>query len=267
MEVLRFYHGFTQSAPEELTAYAALLHTPDGVPAVAVIACYCGDLAAGEQVLRPLRNFSSPIADMIQPMPFPQMQTLLDAAFPDGNYNYWRLASDLLWERPSLFFLCIISMFIVAIRSGFGWSTSIQVNRLEMMCSSKTMSQVYRFEVPWHQRFGSPEGAPRFVVVVEIPDQVISALENPGLSELQLKARGIAMNATWNQRVKFRNFRFSSWSSSVVVDGNPADYGAASYKAEDGSSAWIVESPFGPRHACLTLAECQNARELPPAVV
>ena len=23
-------------------------------------------------------------------MPFPQMQTLLDAAFPDGNQNYWK---------------------------------------------------------------------------------------------------------------------------------------------------------------------------------
>jgi FAD binding domain/Berberine and berberine like len=90
LEVLRFYRDFTQSAPEELTAYAALLHTPDGVPAVAVIACYCGDLTEGEQVLKSLRNFSSPIADMIQPMPFPQMQTLLDAAFPDGNHNYWK---------------------------------------------------------------------------------------------------------------------------------------------------------------------------------
>jgi hypothetical protein len=27
---------------------------------------------------------------MIQPMPFPQMQTLLDGAFPDGNHNYWK---------------------------------------------------------------------------------------------------------------------------------------------------------------------------------
>jgi FAD binding domain len=87
VEVLRFYRDFTQSAPEELTAYAALLHSPGGVPAVAVIVCYCGELAEGEQVLKSLRNFSSPIVDMIQPMPFPQMQTLLDAAFPDGNYN------------------------------------------------------------------------------------------------------------------------------------------------------------------------------------
>jgi hypothetical protein len=52
-EVLRFYRTFTQSAPEELTAYAGLLHTPDGMPAVAVVACYCGDLAEGERVLKP----------------------------------------------------------------------------------------------------------------------------------------------------------------------------------------------------------------------
>jgi hypothetical protein len=89
-EVLRFYRDFTESAPEELTAYAALIHTPDGVPAVAVIGCYCGNLTEGEKVLKPLRSFSSPIVDAIQPMPFPQMQTLLDGAFPDGNYNYWK---------------------------------------------------------------------------------------------------------------------------------------------------------------------------------
>jgi Berberine and berberine like len=90
VEVLRFYRDFTQSAPEELTAYAALLYTPEGIPAVAVIACYCGDVAQGEEVFKPLRTFGSPMVDAIQPMPFPQMQTLLDAAFPDGNQNYWK---------------------------------------------------------------------------------------------------------------------------------------------------------------------------------
>jgi hypothetical protein len=90
MEVLRFYRDFTQSAPEELTAYVALLYTPDGIPAVAVIACYCGDVTEGEKVFKPLRTFSSPMVDLIQPMPFPQMQSLLDAGFPHGNYNYWK---------------------------------------------------------------------------------------------------------------------------------------------------------------------------------
>src|SRR6201987_4507821 len=81
-EVLRFYRDFTQSAPEELTAYVALLHTPDGIPAVAVIGCYCGEVTEGEKLFRPLRTFGSPILDAIQPMAFPQMQTFLDAGFP-----------------------------------------------------------------------------------------------------------------------------------------------------------------------------------------
>jgi FAD/FMN-containing dehydrogenase len=90
IDVLRFYRDFLLSEPEELTAYAALLHTPDGIPAVAIVACYCGDLAEGEKVLKPLRAFGSPLVDAIQPIPFPQMQRLLDGAFPDGNQNYWK---------------------------------------------------------------------------------------------------------------------------------------------------------------------------------
>ena len=46
----------------------------------------------GERVLAPLRAFGTPIVDAIQPMPFPVMQTLIDAAVPDGNQNYWKSA-------------------------------------------------------------------------------------------------------------------------------------------------------------------------------
>ncbi len=90
-EVLRFYRDFTQSAPEELTAYAALTYTPDGAaPIVAVIACYSGDIAEGERVLKPLREFGTPALDAFQPMPFPAMQSMLDGGFPAGNYNHWK---------------------------------------------------------------------------------------------------------------------------------------------------------------------------------
>src|SRR5258708_31721190 len=58
--------------------------------AVAVMACYCGDLAEGERVLEPLRAFGSPLLDAIQPMPFPIMQTLADQANPDNIHNYWK---------------------------------------------------------------------------------------------------------------------------------------------------------------------------------
>lgn len=89
-DVIRHFRDYIESAPDELTAYAALLHGPDGVPVVAVIPCYCGGIADGERILRPLRKFGSPAVDAIQPMPFPAMQSLLAAAFPDGNYNYWK---------------------------------------------------------------------------------------------------------------------------------------------------------------------------------
>jgi FAD/FMN-containing dehydrogenase len=88
--VLRHYRDFMASAPEELTAYAALMSTPDGQPATAVIPCYCGDPAEGERVMAPLRRFGSPLMDAVQAMPFPAMQKLLDDAFPDGTRNYWK---------------------------------------------------------------------------------------------------------------------------------------------------------------------------------
>ena len=78
------------SAPEELTAYVGLITGPDGQPVVGVIVCWCGDLAEGERVLKPLRQFGSPVMDAVQPMPFPAMQKILDDAFPDGTQNYWK---------------------------------------------------------------------------------------------------------------------------------------------------------------------------------
>src|SRR4051794_17748743 len=88
--VLRFYREFTQTAPEEVTTYCMMLTTPDGVPVVALVACYNGPLEQGEAVLRPLRAFGSPVADLIHPMPYREMQSMFDAGFPHGLRNYWK---------------------------------------------------------------------------------------------------------------------------------------------------------------------------------
>jgi FAD/FMN-containing dehydrogenase len=90
VDVIRHFRDFMASAPDELTAYTALLHGPDGSPLVAVISCYCGNIADGERLLQPLRKFGSPILDGIQAMPFLAMQSLLGPSFPDGNQNYWK---------------------------------------------------------------------------------------------------------------------------------------------------------------------------------
>jgi hypothetical protein len=98
VDVIRYFRDYMAAAPDELTAYAALLHGPDGSPLVGVIPCYCGNVTDGERVLQPLRKFGSPIVDGIQPMPFPAMQSLLASSFPDGNHNYWK--STLQRELP-----------------------------------------------------------------------------------------------------------------------------------------------------------------------
>src|SRR5262249_47260938 len=90
VDVIRNFRDFIETAPDELTAYAALLHGPDGSPLVAVIPCYCGELTEGERLLQPLRNFGEPVLDAVQPLPLPVMQSLLAASFPDGNQNYWK---------------------------------------------------------------------------------------------------------------------------------------------------------------------------------
>src|SRR5258708_4664499 len=64
--VFRYYRDFMASAPEELTAHAGLISTPEGMPAGAVIASYCGDLAERGRGLKPLRAFGSPLLDAIQ---------------------------------------------------------------------------------------------------------------------------------------------------------------------------------------------------------
>jgi FAD binding domain/Berberine and berberine like len=90
VDVIRHFRDYIEAAPDDLTAYAALLHAPDGAPLVGVIACYCGETADGERVLQPLRTFGTPVLDAIQPMPFVAMQSLLGPSFPDGNHNHWK---------------------------------------------------------------------------------------------------------------------------------------------------------------------------------
>ena len=89
-DVLRNFRDFIESAPEELTAYAALLHGPDGSPVVGVVPVWCGDIEEGLRVLEPLRKFGNPVMDLVQPMPHPVMQGLLGQSFPGGLRNTWK---------------------------------------------------------------------------------------------------------------------------------------------------------------------------------
>jgi FAD/FMN-containing dehydrogenase len=91
--VLRFYREFCRTLPDEAEAFAALLTTPQGMPAVALLLGYNGSIAEGEEVLGPARRFGTPLADLVGPMPYVARQTMLDAPYAQhGLHRYWRSA-------------------------------------------------------------------------------------------------------------------------------------------------------------------------------
>jgi FAD/FMN-containing dehydrogenase len=91
-DVLRFYRDFTQSVPDELTVFGALVHAPDGsgVPLAALAVCHAGSPQQAESDLSPLKAFGTPAMVQVGPMPYPVMNTLLDEAYPTGSLNYWK---------------------------------------------------------------------------------------------------------------------------------------------------------------------------------
>ncbi|WP_018622546.1 FAD-binding oxidoreductase [Spirosoma luteum] len=89
-EVLRFYRDFARNTSDELMIFAALLNTPDGLPVVALLVGWFGPVSEGEQHLKPLRDFGTPLADLIAEVPYVQHQSLFDAATPHGMHRYWK---------------------------------------------------------------------------------------------------------------------------------------------------------------------------------
>ena len=91
-EVLRFYRDVTAAAPDELTAEAALLHTPGGSNAkiAAIAACHCGTLEHGEAAVGPIKAFGPPVMDTLGPTPYCRINSMQDAAYPRGAFNYWK---------------------------------------------------------------------------------------------------------------------------------------------------------------------------------
>jgi hypothetical protein len=87
-DVLRFYREFSKTAPDELTIYAGILDPPGSETVIALICCYCGPEDKGEAVIRPVKSFSSPLQDMLGPLPYAAQQSLTDAGFPAGSYYY-----------------------------------------------------------------------------------------------------------------------------------------------------------------------------------
>jgi FAD/FMN-containing dehydrogenase len=89
--LLRFYRDAVADASDDLTVFAGLVHAPDGSGAklAALVVFHAGEAADADRELERFENWGSPVAVQVGPMPYPVMNTILDAAFPAGTLNYW----------------------------------------------------------------------------------------------------------------------------------------------------------------------------------
>jgi len=93
-KVFDFYRDFTSSSPDELVSFCGLVHAPDGSghKIAALPICHCGVPSEAERAAERLRTAATPLVDLLGPMPYPVVNTLLDGGFPKGARNYWKSA-------------------------------------------------------------------------------------------------------------------------------------------------------------------------------
>ena len=102
-DVLRFYREFVADAPDELGNVIRLGTVPplpgvsEGLhfqPAIAVNSCYAGPVEDGERAVRALREFGTPLVDLVGPTLYVDHQSGVDDTVPHGWHYYWK-ATDL----------------------------------------------------------------------------------------------------------------------------------------------------------------------------
>jgi FAD/FMN-containing dehydrogenase len=98
VDLLKAYRGFMDGAPDEICGGSAILCAPPeefvpepvrGKPVLVIIACYLGPVEAGERAFAPLREWG-PALEMLGPMPYSAIQSLIAPGNPPGRHHYWK---------------------------------------------------------------------------------------------------------------------------------------------------------------------------------
>ncbi|MFF4399708.1 FAD-binding oxidoreductase [Streptomyces sp. NPDC001480] len=100
-QVITGWRELIADMPDELTTLINLTTAPPlpflppevhGTRVLVLVGMYAGDPAAGEPVVGPLRRLGTPIADLMGPMPYTGMQSMLDPLWTAGAHNYFTSA-------------------------------------------------------------------------------------------------------------------------------------------------------------------------------
>jgi FAD/FMN-containing dehydrogenase len=90
-DMLRFYRDAAAACNDDTTVFAGVVHAPvgSGHKLAAMVVFHTGEAEQAEQDLAPFTSWGSPLVVDVGRMPYPVMNTLLDAGYPAGALNYW----------------------------------------------------------------------------------------------------------------------------------------------------------------------------------
>ncbi len=98
-DLLRAFRAWCENAPDDVTALVNLTSAPPlpvipsewhGRKVAVFLAVASGPVDAGESLVAPFREVAEPIADLLGPMPYNMIQTLLDPLWPKGIRAYFK---------------------------------------------------------------------------------------------------------------------------------------------------------------------------------
>jgi hypothetical protein len=98
-DVLRYLGEIADKAPDELGITISLMLAPPlpflppeqiGKPVIGLVLVWAGEPVAGEQAIAAIRRIGTPIADMVRPVPYVALQSMLDGGAPHGRHYYWK---------------------------------------------------------------------------------------------------------------------------------------------------------------------------------
>jgi FAD/FMN-containing dehydrogenase len=91
-DVMSFYRERTALLADDHEIVGTLVHAPDGsgMKLAAMVTSHCGPRAVAEKAMLPLKQFGPPVMDTVGPMSYCDLNSMLDAGYPRGAFNYWK---------------------------------------------------------------------------------------------------------------------------------------------------------------------------------
>ena len=118
-DLLRAFRAWAVDAPDEITALVNLTTAPPlpvipeawhGQKVVALLAVSTGSIDEGDALVRPLREVAEPVADLLGPMPYRVMQSLIDPLWGKGIHAYFKATNLARLDDELIDRLCAIHL-------------------------------------------------------------------------------------------------------------------------------------------------------------